>query len=549
VVQPPGLDAIGRGARRLMGGQRGADWWSPRLPRHPMVAAFLLATLLACGCSGLDEWWHNGFKVGPNYATPAARVAPAWIDAGDRHLNSSPALDCGWWTAFGDPTLNGLIDAAYRENLDLKIAGTRILEARAQRNIAVGNLFPQSQSALADYAHAQVSKNLNVPIGKSLDVWATGFNASWEADFWGRFRRNVEANNAEVDASVQGYRDALVLLLSEVATDYVQLRTYQQRLAYGRRNVEIQRGSLRLADERFKKGTATELDVRQARANLAQTQSLLPPLEAGRRQASHRLSVLLGMPATDLAGLFPAAAIPKAPIEISVGVPADLLRRRPDILKAERELAAESARVGVAESDFYPRVTLNGFLGYTAKDLDELFEPKSFTGFILPTVQWPILNYGRIINGVRAQDARFQRAALQYQQTVLTASQEVEDALAGFLQTQQQANHLEDDVQQLSRAVELATDQFEGGLADFNRVFETQSSLVNAEDQLAVARGNIALNLIQAYKALGGGWEYFMQPIPQTLPPTAEEVAPRAEDKDEIPKPNGATSVAPNKGG
>ena len=164
-------------------------------------------------------------------------------------MSSSLTLDSSWWTVFHDPTLDVLIDSAYRENLSLKIAGTRILEARAERNVAVGNLFPQSQSAVADYAHAQLSKNLNIPFPSSLNVWATGFNASWEADFWGRFRRNVEANNAEVDASVAGYRDALVLLTSEVATDYVQLRTYEQRLAYGRRNVEIQRGSLRLASD------------------------------------------------------------------------------------------------------------------------------------------------------------------------------------------------------------------------------------------------------------------------------------------------------------
>lgn len=505
-----------------------------------VVSAFTLSS----GC-GLDQWWHNGFKVGPNYSPPAAPVAPAWVDAPDHRLSTSTTFDCNWWTVFRDPTLDVLVDTAYRDNLDLKIAGTRILEARAERNVAVGNLFPQSQTALADYAHAQVSRNLTLPLPRTVDIWATGLNASWELDFWGRYRRSVEAGNAEVDASVEGYRDAIVLLLSEVATEYVQVRTFQQRLTYGRRNVEIQRGSLKLADERFKQGTATELDVRQARANLAQTQSLLPALEAGRRQASHRLAVLMGLPATDLAGQFAVAAIPKAPLEVSVGVPADLLRRRADVRRAERELAAESARVGVAEADFYPRVTLNGFLGYAAKDIRDLIEPKSATGFIIPTVQWNILDYGRLVNNVRAEDARFRRAAFQYQQTVLTASQEVEDALAGFLQAEQQAMHLEDDVQQLERAVELSTLQFEGGSADFNRVFQTQTALVNAKDQLAVAQGNIALNLTRAYRALGGGWECFLpgcrdvprpaciqsQPALPPLSPAPEEVSPRREPK------------------
>jgi NodT family efflux transporter outer membrane factor (OMF) lipoprotein len=513
-------------------------------PWHPLVAVLLSVLLFASGCSSIEQWWHNGAKVGPNYSPPPAPVADAWVESGDRHLTNSPALDCGWWTVFGDPTLNNLVDSAYRENLNLKIAGTRILESRAQRNIAAGNLFPQSQSALMDYAHGQLSKNMGLPLGNSLDIWASGFNASWELDFWGKFRRTVEANDAQVDASVESYRDALVLMLSEVATNYVQVRTYEQRLDYGRRNIEIQRGSLQLAEVRFRKGASTELDMRQARANLAQTESLLPPLEAGRRQASHRLAVLLGMPASDIAHGFPAAAIPRPPLQVSVGVPADLLRRRPDIGTAERQLAAESARIGVAQADFYPRVSVNGFLGYTAKDLNELYEPKSFTALVLPTVSWPLLNYGRIVNGVRAQDARFQRAAFQYQQTVLTASQEVEDALSGFLQAQLQAQRLEAEVVELERAVVLATEQFEGGLADFNRVFDTQAALVNAKDQLAIARGNIDLNLIQAYRALGGGWECFLQPCtpaPAMNPETGLPVIPQ----EEVPAPAASAPVAP----
>ncbi|HEX3998940.1 MAG TPA: TolC family protein [Pirellulales bacterium] len=223
--------------------------------RRTFVAALLLAALLANGC-GLAQWWHDGFKVGPNYTPPPAPVAESWIESGDRHLANSPALDCGWWTAFRDPVLDQLIDAAYHENLNLQIAGTRILEARAERNIAAGDLFPQTQNALADYAHAQVSKNLGLPLGGTFDTWATGFNASWELDFWGRFRRTVEANNATVDASVEGYRDALVMLLAEVATNYVQMRTFEQRIAYSRRNADIQRGSLRLAEQRSNKEAA-----------------------------------------------------------------------------------------------------------------------------------------------------------------------------------------------------------------------------------------------------------------------------------------------------
>ncbi len=480
--------------------------------RSNPFAVLTLAALLVAGCSNIDQWWHNGLvsKSWPAYKPlPGAPVAADWTAAAYPRIVTAPADDCAWWTVFHDPALNGLIETAYRQNLDLRIAGTRILEARAERNIAAGNLFPQSQNAVGGYAHGQVSRNLALPLPSTVNAWATGFNASWELDFWGRFRRLVEAGDATLDASVEGYHDALVLLLSEVANNYIELRTFETRLQFARRNVEIQRGSLGLAEERFKKGSATELDVSQARANLEQTEALVPPLEIGRRRASDRLCVLLGMPVSDLACTLPPAPIPQAPLELAVGIPADLLGRRPDIRRAERQVAAECARMGVAEADLYPQFGVSGFLGYAAGDLRQLFESKSFTAFILPSFEWKILNYGRVVNSIHSQDARYRRAALEYQQTVLNAGQEVEDALVGFVQTQQQARHLDASVRESGRAVELATDQFEGGLADFNRVFTTQTAMVNAQDQLAIARGNIALQLVAAYTALGGGWQFF----------------------------------------
>ena len=477
--------------------------------RFAFIACFMV---VAAGCTSLGQWWHNGFKVGPNYARPGAPVECAWVDSADPRIKAGLADDCPWWTAFNDPTLNNLVQTAYRQNLDLRAAGTRILEARAQRNISVGNLFPQSQSALGAYAHAQISKNLGgLPFPSILNVWATGFNASWELDFWGRYRRAIESANANVDASVEGYSDALVLLLSDVATAYVQMRTYEQRLQYARNNVEIQQGSLRLAEQRFSNGVATELDVRQARSNLAQTEALIPPLQAGRRQSSNQLCILLGMPVSDLANHLPPGPIPRPPFEVAVGVPADLLRRRPDIRRAERQVAAQSAQIGVAEADLYPQFGINGFLGYAANDFKDLFEAKSLLGFIIPQFQWNVLNYGRITNNVRVQEARLQTTTLQYQQTVLRAGREVEDALVGFLQAQQQAARLEEGVREVARSVELVVIQFRGGVTDFNRVYNTQTQLVNQQDGLATSQGNIALNLIQAYRALGGGWQYFSE--------------------------------------
>lgn len=362
-----------------------------------------------------------------------------------------------------------------------------------------------------EYAHAQISQNLGLPLPNTLNIWADGFNASWELDFWGRYRRAIESADANLDASTEAYGEALVMVLSEVAANYVQLRTFEQRLKFAQENVELQRKSLEIAESRFKEGTATELDVRQASANLAQTESSIPPLEAGHRLANNRLCILLGMPPSDLARQLAPAPIPNAPPEVAVGIPADLLCRRPDIRRAERAVAAQSAQIGIAEADLYPRLGVNGFIGYAAEDVNGLFDARNLTGWIIPSLQWNILNYGRITNNVCAQDARLQAVTLQYQQTALTAGREVEDALVQFLQSQRQARHLEQTVADAQRSVTLVTKQFEGGITDFNRVYTTQTQLVTQQDHLAATQGNIAQYLIQVYRSIGGGWECFTE--------------------------------------
>ena len=512
--------------------------------------ALLAAALLLSGCTtSLSQWWHNGWKVGPQYCPPGATYADKWVDAADKRVKSEPAQDCAWWTVFNDSTLNMLVEKAYQQNLDLKAAGARILESRAQRNIAFGNLFPQSQTAQADYVHGQLSKNLGLPLpSNTLNVWADGFNLSWELDFWGRYRRSVEGAEADLDASVESYGDSLVMLLSEVATNYVQMRTYEQRLAYARQNVIVQQRSLGLAEVRFRNGRGTELDVRQARSSVSQTESLIPPLITGRRQAANQLCTLLGVPVANLADELQSAPIPNAPVDVAIGIPADLLRRRPDIRRAERQVAAQSARVGVAEADLYPRFSLNGFVGFVADDFKDLFNSKSFTGVFFPTMQWNVLNYGRIRNNIKVQDKRLEAATLQYQQSVLTAGREVEDALTAFLQAQQQALYLEQTVVDAQRSVELVQMQFETGVVDFNRVYNTQTTLLNAQDQLATTRGNIDLQLIQVYKALGGGWVCFLDGCGMPRFDSASvTAAPDAPGPPAVPAPAPLTvPAAPN---
>ena len=501
---------------------------APHTRGRPMVAALrcvrlvitcLLIVQLA-GCAGLRQWVRNGYKVGPSYSRPAAAFEADWVGDDTERIDSSPAQTKRWWTIFGDPVLDDLIEKAHRQNLDLRTTGARIIEARAQRSIAVGGLFPQSQGLTGAYAYGQIDNCRFLPLlPHDLSAWATGLQASWEPDFWGRYRRTIESYDANLTAAVEGYRDALVLLLADVAANYITLRTYEQRIAWASRNVNIQQGSLQLAEIRFAKGAATAIDSHQARANLAQTQAMLAPLEIGRRQTCHQLCILLGIPPSDLAARLGKGTIPRPPLSVAVGVPSDLLCRRPDVRQAEREAAAQCARIGVAKADYYPRVALTGFtgfVGYAPNDLQSLVDSSSLVALALPNFQWNLLNYGRIASNVQVQDARFQQSSLQYRQTVLTAAREVEDGLVAYVQSQHQARYLQEGVAATEQAVKLVIVQFKGGATDFNRVYTTQGALVTQQDQLAVAHGNIAINLVQIFRALGGGWDSFSPPADQS---------------------------------
>src|SRR5215212_7710774 len=410
--------------------------------RTPLVRGWLPQTLLICvfslSCQTAHcqllvgramEYWQNGCKVGPNYMRPAAPVESAWIDDANPRLKSEGQLLSAWWTVFNDPALNQLIQTAYQQNLTLRQAGARILEARAQLGIARGELFPQTQNVFAQYSRNKLSNKIaNPPAAQWFSQWDVGATASWELDFWGRFRRAIEAADAELDASVEDYDDVLVVLLSDVATNYVQYRTFEQRLAYARANAGFQRKSYDLATDKLQHGATTERDQQQAKQALEQTEALIPVLEIGKRQAANRLCVLLGMPPTNLDQILgPGAGVPTTPPDVIFGVPCDLLRRRPDVRRAERQVAAQSARIGVATSNLYPHISLIGTLGYEAENFSDLFSSRSFFGSIGPSVRWDILNYGRLVNGIRVQDALFQTRVLDYQNAVLRAGREVED--------------------------------------------------------------------------------------------------------------------------
>jgi NodT family efflux transporter outer membrane factor (OMF) lipoprotein len=506
----------------------------------------LFAAMCLPGChqvpgGRLRDWWHQGFQVGPDYSRPPAPVASEWIDYADPRVESQEQQLAAWWTVFNDPTLNTLVQTAYQQNLTLRVAGARVLEARAQLGIAAGSLFPQSQSAFADYSRVKLSQSVANPTPAAwFSNWDAGLAASWELDFWGRYRRAIEAADASLDASIEDYDDVLVVLLSDVAANYVQYRTFEQRLEYARANAEIQRRSYQLASDKFENGATTERDVHQARQVLEETEALIPSLEIGKRQAANRLCVLLGIPPIDLELMLgEGMGVPVTPPGVVVGVPADLIRRRPDVRRAERQVAAQSALIGVAVSDLYPHISLVGTIGVEAEQFGDLFRtPASMIGDIGPSVRWDILNYGRLVNNVRVQDARFQQLAYAYQDQVLTAGREVEDAIIVFLRSQVQAEHLNASVIAAARTVEITNEQYNQGLIDFTPVYLFQTTLTEQQDELAVARGDIALGLIAVYRALGGGWQIRLSDNmigPESLPGPPLNGVPM----DELPVPPG----------
>lgn len=476
------------------------------------LAPLFVIGLLAfnTGCTSWREYFNNGFKVGPNYCRPAAAVAEQWLDASDSQLNTAPTDDAAWWRNFNDPVLDSLISTAYSQNLSVRAAGMRVVEARALRAIAAGNLFPQAQQAIGDYSRIGISEN--GPSGLTpvnwFDEWTLGATLSWELDFWGRFRRAIEAADANLDASVENYDDVLVILLADVAQSYAEVRIAEQRLIYARQNVEIQRGSLRLAEDRLRNGVTTKLDVTQAISDLKNTEAGIPLLESERRQAINQLCILLGMPPQNIDEILARhSGIPVAPAQIAVGIPAELLRRRPDVRRAEREVAAQSALIGYATSDLYPHFSIDGSIYLDATKFEDLFDADSLAGFVGPAFRWNILNYGRLANNIRVQEARFQQLAFVYQNTVLQANAEAENAIVGFLNAQQQAKALAESADAARQSVELVMSQYKEGTEDFNRVFNVQQFLTQQQDQFAIAQGSVAQYLIQLYKSLGGGWQ------------------------------------------
>jgi len=468
-------------------------------------AVLLMVSVLTTGC----------IQVGPDYARPPVDTPANWLEAQDPRLKTNTAEQKDWWKVFKDSTLDKIINAAYQQNLSLQVAGVRVLEARAQLGVAIGELYPQTQQAFGNMQYNRLSERSAQAFSgiAHYNQYQLGLTASWELDFWGRFRRAVESADYSLLATIADYDNTLVSLTADVATNYVLIRTAEKRLDIARRNVEIQQESLRIAEAKFKGGTTSLRDVEQARTVLAGTQATIPALEIQLRQSTDALSVLLGMPPANLAGwLAGSSGIPMAPPYVAVGIPTDLLRRRPDVRQAEFQAASQAAQIGVAKANLYPAFSLTGEFGFLTTDVGKysranLFDWRSRFGVVGPAVSWNIFNYGQITNQVRVQDARFQELLIQYQNTVLTAQRDVEDNLIAFLKSADRARFLAESADAAMRSLDLAVLQYRQGITDFTTVLTAQQSLLTEQDTLANSLGDIARSLVGVYRALGGGWQ------------------------------------------
>jgi NodT family efflux transporter outer membrane factor (OMF) lipoprotein len=475
------------------------------------AAAFLgLALVLAL----------SGCAVGPKYVRPATSIESAWKEEANHYLSTQSPADSAWWTAFRDTTLTRLVETAFGQNLQLQIAGLRILEARAQLGIAVGRQYPQVQAAIARATGIGLSdRAANIP-GLNQNFWdfQVGFDASWELDFWGKYGRGAKSAQANVLATQADHDDALVSLAAEVARTYAVVRTFQVLLDQARENERIQAEGQRIADARFRHGATSELDVTQATTLLESTRATIPQLQSGLEQAENALSTLLGQPPGSVQStLSTNTGIPRPPDEVAVSVPAEMLRRRPDIRSIEMTAMAQADQVGVARSELYPSFRLTGLIGTESTQgagpitgnalLSDLFGPGTFFYSWGPNIVWPLFNYGRLQNNVRVQDARLQQLLVAYQQSVLRAAQEVEDGLSGYLRAQEATVFAQNAAASAQRSVDIALVQYREGAVDYQRVLDAQRSLLQEQNTLASTQSSMATSLIALYKALGGGWE------------------------------------------
>ena len=480
---------------------------NPKVPASSLSLRALLAgvmtSVLLAGCA----------TVGPDYAAPALNPPIQWSGETGSRMSSDPLDPAAlnqWWTTLRDPVLTRLIDRAVAGNLSLRDAEARIHQARAQRGVSATDRFP-TLNASGTATRSRISETGfyegTAYEGATETLYEGGFDASWEIDLFGRTRRQIEAAQAGLEASEENYRDVLITLLAEIALNYVEIRTQQGRLTVAEANRDSQSRTVELVRANVDAGETARLDLEQALTNLESTRSTIPSLEIGLIQAKNRLAVLLGLPPGAVDDeLAERGSIPLAPPQVAIGVPADVLRRRPDIRRAERELAAATAKIGVATADLYPTLTLVGSVGLESLSAGDFLSSASRVFGVGPLLQWNLFDAGRIRNNIEIVGAQQEQALIAYEAAVLDALQDVENSIVAYGKEMVRRQSLVDGEQSARRALAIAEDQYKAGETDFLSVLDAQRSLLALQDQLAASNGQVTTNVISLFKALGGGW-------------------------------------------
>jgi multidrug efflux system outer membrane protein len=474
------------------------------LVRNTTLPLLLLVGLLS-GCAVFKP-------VGPDYAVPSSTAPDLWQAALTNGLLQGEAPLQTWWTLLNDPVLDELIVRAGQGNRDLKSAAARIREAMAIRGISRSEWFP-TVNGVGSVQKSRTSESstpvLPPGLDRTEDYYQLGASAGWEIDFWGRIRRSVESARAGWEASIEDYRDTLVLLYAQVALTYVDVRTLQARIDHVTENLARQRETLELTKIRYDAELVPELDVNQAELNAARTEAALPVLETALARSVNRLGVLAGAGPESLhASLRQKQPIPRPPGEVLVGIPVNVLRQRPDVRRAERLLAAQTARIGVATADLYPRLSLLGDFAFESIDTGDLLESGSRAYSFGPAFRWNLFTAGRVRNTIRVQEARTEQALQAYEQSLLLALEDVEGAMVSFAKMRERQESLRRAVEAAEQSVKLVQALYRSGLTDFQNVLSMEQALTQQQDDLAANEGDMAKNLVSLYRALGGGWAY-----------------------------------------
>ncbi|PQO27740.1 efflux transporter outer membrane subunit [Blastopirellula marina] len=511
----------------------------------PIIIGKLILSAVAATVLGL-----SGCLVGPDHVDPGAPFRSDWIPPLPPGISQSVNDSVAWWTKFRDPILSSMIVRTAQQNLTLGQAAEKIAEARALRGIARGGLFPDIDG-ISSYTRRKQSGTGN-SFGFSqiapqpFNYWSAGFDATWEIDIFGAVRRRLQATTQDIEVAIEDHNALLVSLQGEVGANYITVRTYQRRIQFAERNIELQRLALRDAEVKLDAGTVTQLDVEQAKYNLYRTEAALPLLKQEMELAFHRLSVLMGEPPSDLSQQITSnQQFPLLPEDIGVGLPIELIRQRPDIRSYERQLAAQAARIGVAVAELYPRFTITGTFTVDSTAFTRWWEPRSIAYASGPGVRWRLLDFGRVRSDIEVQRARWRGLVYAYQNSVVEAAAEVEDALSQYRYSIQRAESLRQAATSARKAAEISKVQYDGGLIPFLTLLDAQRVQAELDDQTAAAEGDIYLSVVSLYKALGGGWidPFAVAPDPNTAGPS-ELVLPPPGDPNAPPLPMGPNAPA-----